>query len=432
MDCTQFARRLWMRCVSRIAVYRRALTRTFDLQTDFFFGLDLLMAAGGVRLNSASTPLRRCWNVYRWAICLPALAVYWNTVLNAVRGEQLEIVLSSLQASVANVVTMVRVVLLLWYYDSLAKVRHFVNRRHYGRDLQASAEARSGAFYHVRKLVTRVIGLMLVFGASIHAIDTSNHHFLKMPFDVKYPKVEVICSEFTKLAIIGWAITVSLVFLVLYMILKGLTTEFEVIAQTFSTVLDNTEQRVQRKLESETDNYRRSSYKKKYYFWKYIQEEFGECIKLNIEILTMKNKIRPLLNANFLLIYYSTAVILANGAIYLSQMKTATLFSLQTLSYCVWICFDCALLTRMVNLLTEANESIGWQVYDLDWPWKLRCDKRFAKQYRSVRETMATVIAVSQQPLRLNCYGLFEFTQERFWELLNMAYSLYTFIRDFL
>lgn len=126
------------------------------------------------------------------------------------------------------------------------------------------------------------------------------------------------------------------------------------IAQTFSTVLDNTEQRVQRKLESETDNYRRSSYKKKYCFWKYIQEEFGECIKLNIEILTMKNKIRPLLNANFLLIYYSTAVILANGAIYLSQMKTATLFSLQTLSYCVWICFDCALLTRMVNLLTEA------------------------------------------------------------------------------
>lgn len=207
--------------------------------------------------------------------------------------------------------------------------------------------------------MTRVNGLMLVFGASIHAIDISNHHFLKMPFHVKFPIVEFICSEFTKLAIIGWAMTVSLVFQVLYMILKGLTTEFEVIAQTFSTVLDNTEQRVQRKLESEPGNSRRLRYKKKYYFWKYIQEEFGECIKLNIEILTMKNKIRPLLNANFLLIYYSTAVILANGAIYLSQMKTATLFSLQTLSYCVWICFDCALLTRMVNLLTEAVSCVN-------------------------------------------------------------------------
>ncbi|KAL1389201.1 hypothetical protein pipiens_012570 [Culex pipiens pipiens] len=145
----------------------------------------------------------------------------------------------------------------------------------------------------------------------------------------------------------------------------------------------------------------------------------------------MKNKIKLLLNASFLVIYYLTTLSLASGAIYLSQMTSVTVFSLHTLSYCLWIAFECGTLTQLVDLLTEANESIGWAVYELAWPQEMQYDERFQVEYRSVREAMAIVMMVSQQPLGFDCFGLFEFNLEQFYELLNMAYSFYTFLRDF-
>ncbi|KAL1396929.1 hypothetical protein pipiens_010141 [Culex pipiens pipiens] len=184
-------------------------------------------------------------------------------------------------------------------------------------------------------------------------------------------------------------------------------------------------------MDSEPGPIQRQSASKKYYFWLYVQEELGKCIKLHIEFLAKKNTIKPLLNANFLIIYYSTAVILASGVAHMSQMQTVTLYSLQILGHVLYVAFECATLTRMVNLMTEANESIGWELYNLDWPKTLECDKQFREDYRSVRQAVLTVLEVAQQPLGLNCFGFFEFTQDRFWELLNMAYNFYTFLRNF-
>ncbi|KAL1402438.1 hypothetical protein pipiens_019760 [Culex pipiens pipiens] len=148
-----------------------------------------------------------------------------------------------------------------------------------------------------------------------------------------------------------------------------------------------------RKLELEPGNSRQQELMKKHYFWKFVQEEFGDCVKLHIEFLALLNRIRPFLNATFLIVYYSTVLSLSSGAIY--------------------------------------HESIGWEVYNLDWPEKLEWDAQYQEEYRSVRATMLNVMIVAQQPLGLNCFGFFEFTQDRFYELLNMAYSMYTFFRDF-
>ncbi|KAL1399102.1 hypothetical protein pipiens_008469 [Culex pipiens pipiens] len=186
-----------------------------------------------------------------------------------------------------------------------------------------------------------------------------------------------------------------------------------------------------RMLELEPGNSQQQELMKKHYFWKFVQEEFGDCVQLHIEFLAMLNRIRPFLNATFLIVYYSTVMSLSSGAIYVSQMKNITVFSLNTLYYCVWISFECATLSRAVSILTDTHESIGWAVYNLDWPEKLEWDDQFQEEYRSVRATMLNVMVVAQQPLRLNCYGFFEFTQDRFYELLNMAYSMYTFFRDF-
>lgn len=79
----------------------------------------------------------------------------------------------------------------------------------------------------------------------------------------------------------------------------------------------------------------------------------------------------------------------------------------------------------------KQNASIARVIYNLDWPMNLEHDEAHGAEYRSVRKTMTIVMAVAQQPLRLNCFGLFEFTQDKFYELLKMAYSLYTFFKNF-
>ncbi|KAL1397913.1 hypothetical protein pipiens_002462 [Culex pipiens pipiens] len=213
--------------------------------------------------------------------------------------------------------------------------------------------------------------------------------------------------------------------------IRRLESEVRVISAMVADIFETVERRVQSKLESEPGSSQRQDLVKKAYFWKFAEEEFGDCIELIGEFFAMKNQVRSLLNAIFLIVYYSNVLCLSSGAVYLTQMTAVTMFSLETLGYCLWVAIECFSLTKCVSLLTEANGSIAEEVYNLDWPNKLQFEDRFQVQYRSVRSIMLTMMAVAQQPLRLNCFGFFEFTQERFYELLNLAYSVFTFFKDF-
>ncbi|XP_038120252.1 uncharacterized protein LOC119770096 [Culex quinquefasciatus] len=425
---------LWNRCKSRVASVRQVLTRDFDYShSDFFFGLDVMMAVGGVRWNTKKSNAKRCWNVYHWMICVPQALILWNAHRNVQDWASLEIILSSLQGALAMLVTVLRMRILLWFYEPLMEVKRYVNRRKFGRDLAQSVGIRSEAFYNVRKIVMYGFGSMFIFGFSIPALNFSNNHIFKLPFDISrdFPNGQYFCEKAVNIWIVGTAFLAALDFLIIYMVLAGLTAEGKVIALSFSEIFGNTDRRVQQKLESAPGNSRQQAKWERFYFWKYLQEEFNSCIELHIEFLAIKNKIKPTLNGSFLITYYSTVVTLACGCIYLSQMQSVTLFSLLTLFYCSWVVIECALLTRLVNLATEANASIGWQVYDLEWPAKLQHEERFREVYRSVQKAVMTVLAVSRQPLRFNCFGFFEFTQDQFWILLNMTYNLYTFFRNF-
>ncbi|XP_001842837.2 uncharacterized protein LOC6032194 [Culex quinquefasciatus] len=215
------------------------------------------------------------------------------------------------------------------------------------------------------------------------------------------------------------------------MILTGLGAEVKVIAKSFSVIFENTDQRVQWKMEGEPCSVWQTELKMKYYFWKFVQEEIGECIDLHVEFLAMLNRVRPMLNKMFYLFYYTTALSLACAAIYLATKKSISMIFIHTLIHALLIAFEFMILTRMVSWLNEAHQSIGNEVYGLDWPMRLECDDLFVVEHRSVRKIMTVVIAVSQQPLRLNGFGSEEFTQDRFWALLNLTYNFYNVLNDY-
>uniref|UniRef100_A0A1S4KIB8 Odorant receptor n=1 Tax=Culex quinquefasciatus TaxID=7176 RepID=A0A1S4KIB8_CULQU len=433
MGWKRFATRLWLWCKSRVTAYHGALTKDFNYASDFFFGLDFLMVTAGIRFRSDNVNLQRCWNIYRWLIYCPLPVALWNTYLGVKRGESFVNLLNSMQAILCVVISSVRWALIIWQYEPLMEIKRYLNGKQFGRNLDQSLGIRSAVFYQIRTIVIRAIGCMCAFTVTVPALDISNHHYLKLPFDVRenFPCVQFLVEKSYFIWIFGILMLIVLVYLLFFMILTVLTAEANITALAFSAVLDSTRKRVDLKLQMEPGNSRQFESKTKYYFLKFLQEEVGKCVQQHVDFLAMKNKIKLLLNASFLVIYYLTTLSLASGAIYLSQMTSVTIFSLHTLSYCLWIAFECGSLTRLVDLLTDASESIGWAMYELAWPTELQYDERFQAEYRSVREAMAIVMTVSQQPLGFDCFGLFEFNLERFYELLNMAYSFYTFLRDF-
>lgn len=357
MECKQLARRVWNRCKSRLTAFWRGLRRDFNYSTDSFFGLDLLLAISGAKLNTQNKYYRRLWNVLRVVSCLSVLfVVLWNTHRNIKNGENFEIVLSCLQAIVSLFQGNLRLFLIIRHSDAIIAVRQYVNRRQFGRNLQKSLAIRSGSFYHIRKIVIFAISFELVLCLSFQFIDFAHHHMLRLPFDISqsFPRMQCLCDSMFCLLMSAHSLLRPAVHIAVYMIVNGLEAELKVITQTFSQIFHNTDQHVQRRMESEACSILQMEYKLKFYFWKYIQEEFGECIALHVEFLAIKNKIRPMLNSHFLIIYYTTALNLALGSYYLAQMKTITLFSIQTLAYCLYIAFECLILTRMVSLLNEA------------------------------------------------------------------------------
>lgn len=354
MASLHLATRLWGSFQLWVVTLRGILTRELNYSTDLFFGLDFFMAAAGVRLKSQNGTLRRCWNVYRWIIHLPGIVICWNAIVFVKRHEQLEVVLITLEATMTIVVTVMRMFLLRWNYKSFVEVKNYVNRCCFGRNLGPSLGVRSRAFDHVRKIVTGVIILIFFLVATVVHVGVAQHPHLKLPFDVRstMPYVQDLCEKMLGFLTFGVISLMSLVYLIDYIVLTGLAAECKVIAQTFAAIFTTVEQRIQRKMDSEPVH--RQNVNRKYYFWMYVQEELGKCITLHIEFLAKKNKIKPLLNANFLIIYYSTVVILASGVAHMSKMKTVTLYSLQILGHVLYVAFECATLTRMVNLMTEA------------------------------------------------------------------------------
>lgn len=344
----EVASRLWYRCRSRVTAYYRTLSRDFTYSTDAFFGLDFLLAVVGARLKSGhSGKVHRWWNLYRWAIYLPVLVAFRNTVLNIYRRERVEIILSCLQVVIACAVTFLRMFIVLRHYGPLMKVRRYLNRREFGRNLRPSLGIRSRAFYHIRRIVIPSVAIMCCVFTSILVLDISQHHYLKLPFQIDLHFLQKFCEKFVYFVGFGVAMMIVLVYLVIYTVVAGLTAEVEIIALTFAAIFDNVEVEISKKAESNRGTV-------KFNFCKFAQIEFNKCVQIHAEFLAVLNQIRPLLNASFLIVYYSTALNLASGAIYLSQMKSVTMFSLQTLYYCVWTALECGSLTRMVSLLSEA------------------------------------------------------------------------------
>lgn len=64
----------------------------------------------------------------------------------------------------------------------------------------------------------------------------------------------------------------------------------------------------------------------------------------------------------------------------------------------------------------------------MDWPDQLKYSQLFEHQYRAVRTKLLLMITVGSQDVRFSAGGYFEFTLEKFTDLMNISYSMIMFL----
>ncbi|KAL9697021.1 hypothetical protein quinque_000462 [Culex quinquefasciatus] len=432
MTWLDFLARLRARFKSRIAAY----WADNDVNcTDVFFGVDYLMLAGGLHLNSRSPKRRRWWNLYRVMIVLTLLLLGCKLAHNVCAGKKLDVILQSVQIVLGTGVTFARALFMVRNYDRIMAVRRYVNRRNFGRNMESSWGIRAAGFNNIRRAVTSFSLLQFCAICPLPMMDLTRNDSFGLPFDLREFSglLHTLAEKFYCVMVAGLTCNGLVTNATVYMILKGLLTELTVVAECFEGVMDRAVSRSLTRLDSGAGPWQTRRHIRQRYFWYYLEEEFRDCVRLHQQMLNTLKVAKPLLNALFLITYYSTTLNIAFGTVYLLSMELSQMnvYSCQVFYYVGILMLECWIMTHLVTKMSDVNESIGDNVYALNWPEQLEHEPAFAHRYRATLDTITTVVIRARQPLGLNCFGFFEFTLERFAKLVDLAYSLVTFFRNF-
>uniref|UniRef100_A0A1S4KIC8 Odorant receptor n=1 Tax=Culex quinquefasciatus TaxID=7176 RepID=A0A1S4KIC8_CULQU len=427
--------RLWTRSKRRFHTHLSELTREFNYRSEFFFGMDYLMAIGGLRFEPKSGTSPIWWKLYRLSMPLIAVLMTWKLSRNVAQDKSLDRVLNSLQLAIGTTVILMRGLLIVRCYNSLRRVCEYINSRDFGKDQECSLRIRAEAFYTVRRLVVILASGQFFGTITLATQNMADHDTFGLPFDLRNISelLQTVLQKLYSLSFLGMTYSSLVGNMAVYMVLKGLLTELTIVAKCFEGIMIRTNHRVAVKMDGIAGNSEHLRLIERKHYWTYLPEEFHKCIQLHQKLFNCLKVAKPWLNATLLTVYYSTMLNIACGIVYLLSTESSQMgiYSIQIFYYIGMLIFECYVLSYLVSKLTEVNKSIGFTVYSLPWPAEFVFEPRFAAQYRSAVATILVILATSQQPLGLNCFGFFEFTLEQFAELANQTYSLVTFFRNF-
>uniref|UniRef100_A0A182J301 Uncharacterized protein n=1 Tax=Anopheles atroparvus TaxID=41427 RepID=A0A182J301_ANOAO len=165
-------------------------------------------------------------------------------------------------------------------------------------------------------------------------------------------------------------------------------------------------------------------------FYLELQNQLNVCIKRHAELLENLYEFFSTLAPFCFVQYYGTFMLLAICC----AIVTFNGLSWILLVHFVFIGFlvlESFLLYRSIDILNELHLSIGTTLYNLNWNHGLRYSKRFALNYRNLRQSLLIVMLRAQTPFRLRVTGYGTFSINRFAELINSSYSMFTILRQF-
>ncbi|KAL1380960.1 hypothetical protein pipiens_003502 [Culex pipiens pipiens] len=362
--------------------------------TDYFFGVDYLMAVGGLRLGGVgSRGLNFCWAVYRVVVLTALLVMTWQLVTDVVRGGNPGVTMQSVHVVLESVLTVVRAGVVLRNYESIVVVRRFIN-----------LEPQRLKYFGI----VRLVSLTVLFGPMAKKTFV-RYNSLDFPLKLSDFSVtlHMICENIYRYVMpICITCTVLANNIIIYLILKGLINELSSIAKQYKELLERTKARTAARLErvSGALNHRRRM--EKHFYWIHLHEEFQNCLQRHEQLLATVDVASPPLNGTFLAAYYAAMLKMIYEFVFLCLTQ-----SIDIQNYLRMVPFEFWILTGLGAHLIEKNRSVGQVINGINWEQELEAEPPFACRFRPMIVLVMRAMRNShRRQLGLACHGIVDFT----------------------
>ncbi|XP_055541627.1 uncharacterized protein LOC129727645 [Wyeomyia smithii] len=162
-------------------------------------------------------------------------------------------------------------------------------------------------------------------------------------------------------------------------------------------------------------------------FLEVLKRKLGTIVQDHVELLSQLEQLKGFLQVSFMVMFYLQMVTVGGILFYITSQKLTAL-AVVLASYVCVLMLECYWYCKLSDNLNETNNNIGWAVYNLDWPQKLRYHPAGHRTYREIRTTLLLILVNSQKSLGINCGGLFEMKTETFAYFLNLCYKCLMFL----
>ncbi|KXJ79577.1 hypothetical protein RP20_CCG000278 [Aedes albopictus] len=339
-----------------------------------------------------------------------------------INESRLEILMNTIQIGAGLIIVLCRTLVIGWNYEKLMNLRRYLNSRKFYREDEVAFKIRRKVYLFIHRIVLLFVINSCLMTAPIFIIQPTAP--LRIPFKFGSYVLDIVAQKIYLLMIIQIVIDLATNFFVIVMLLTGLTAECEILSKAVAELFKTTIL----KLET-TGPSRSSSRTLDEQFWTTLNHQFDKCIVEHRTILRHLIDIRPLLEGSFLITYYTATLNIAAGAFFLiSNLDHINLYIYQICHYTIVLTLECFVFTFFTTKLSDAYKSIGQSAHEMDWPDHLQHSHQFERQYRAVRAKILIMMTVGSQEVRFSAGGYFEFTQEKFTDLMNKSYSMIMFL----
>ncbi|XP_058127666.1 uncharacterized protein LOC131291132 [Anopheles ziemanni] len=406
-------------------VFRRLYSKLFKLRNDgdFFELLDLQLILSAIQLKSPRLLFRVVFILYQ--LLLPTQCVFWYiriwVVATTDRNIPLTVTLTCAALAVTSIV--IRYALILQCCDRFSAVRAYINSRQYLRDLPEAHGIRERAF----RTNNTILGVLQAYGLMnitvFMATDMQQHEIFRIPDYIRRtnePLFWVMHYLMQPMVLTGLA-TYMGTFLLPNALLIGLRAEMQLVQLGFQRVFQLVDVRAQEADHQQNSNAREDL------TWRTLHQELAACVHEHCKVLQNVREVHRILNISVMVQYYCALLALAVDAFFISYHGfdfvafTVVVFSLLLVFEWFYRC-------KLVEDLQAIHNHIGWTLYNDNWPAWLQCSRRHRTSLRQFRDTLNTVLAISQRSLSCQGSDIVEVSWLAFSNLFKSSYSVMMFL----
>lgn len=316
--------------------------------------------------------------------------------------------------------SMLKLIVLDANYDHFLKIRDYLNSRAKRQCGGPEVDRYRRDYFNisVRNILITELPVNLISLAWAFVGKEEYFHF-SIDVGSRYQWFATFIDAIYGFPLVYWNNAAWIISFTIIAVLKYCVCELTVIAKSFDTVLEKSEQ--------DCEKLQLTGLEREKHFWSSFDQRFKATVADYEEFLEMAKTLRKLTTFFFLLQVLTTESLLA---VTVSTSINLTFQVATALAYAVVFLIECFIVCSLIESMHDQTELICNTFIHWEWPqWMDANSIDKTTRMRHVRALVTISTMQTQQKLRFRCGELFDISMETFRMVLETCYTLLTYLR---